>query len=447
MSQSRVLVVDDHRPSAELLAESLRDEGYTATPFGSGPEVLAHLQTHGAEALITDLRMDPMDGISLLREVRAVDPTLPVLLVTAHATLDRAIEATRAGAFAFLTKPLRLPEVAVQVRNAVEQSRLARALRAPPSKEADDIIGSSAALLRAKSIADRAARSRSTVLITGESGTGKELFAQRIHARSDRANQAFVAVNCGAIPDTLIESELFGHGKGAFTGASGDRVGLVEAAHGGTLFLDEVGELSPGAQTRLLRFLQEGTIRRVGENKDRQVDARVVAATHQDLRGGDFRDDLYYRLAVVPLELPPLRARKDDVPILLATALRVACARIGRDVPRVSGAALDSLRRHTWPGNVRELFNLAERLAVLCVGDHVEPTDLPWEMQGEVEVGEQISLPEGDFDLTGFLETIEERALRRALSRHQGVKAHAGASLGLERNAFRYKLKKYGIED
>lgn len=446
MRKHRVLVADDHRPSAELLAETLRDEDYDATAVSSGAQALAHIQQHGADTLITDLRMDPMDGIELLRQARAMDPTLPVILVTAHATLQRAIDATRAGAFSFLTKPLHIEELMVQVRNAVEQCRLARALLSPQPPSSGEIIGSSAAILQALSVADRAARTDSTVLITGESGTGKELFAHRIHDRSERSAQSFVAVNCGAIPESLIESELFGHVRGAFTGASANRKGLMESAHRGTLFLDEVGELSPGAQTRLLRFLQEGTIRRVGDDKDQQLDVRVVAASHRELRKSQFRDDLFYRLNVVPLQLPPLRARPDDVPVLLARGLRVACANIGRPVPALQGDALDALRHYTWPGNVRELLNLTERLAVLCVGDLATLQDLPPEVQQSSSATDAVRLPDGDFDLTAFLEAIEERALRRALSRHQGVKAHAGASLGLERNAFRYKLKKYGID-
>ena len=445
MSKPHVLVVDDHLASAELLAETLADEGYAATPHPSAESALAALRQGGADVLITDLRMDGMDGIALLREAHAVDPTLPVLLVTAHATLERAILATRAGAFAFLTKPLNVDDVLVQVRNAAAQSRLSRAIRRRDDRGAGEIVGTSAALLRAFSIADRAAQSNVTVLITGESGTGKEMFARRIHEHGARARKVFVAVNCGAIPETLIESELFGHTRGAFTGAAADRAGLLETASGGTLFLDEVGELSASAQTRLLRFLQEGTIRRLGDVRDRQLDVRVIAATHRDLRGDSFREDLFYRLNVVPLELPPLRARRDDVPLLLGAALRDACARHDRTVPGFAGDALTALRRYPWPGNVRELFNLAERLAVLCVGDTIELADLPREML-PTEIDEVINLPDGDFDLTGFLAGIEERALRRALARADGVKAHAAASLGLERNAFRYKLNKYGIE-
>ena len=446
MSSARILVVDDHQASADLLAATLSDEGYAATAFPSGAAALRHLREVGAEVLITDLRMDGMDGLALLREARAVDPTLPVMVVTAHATLERAITATRGGAFAFLTKPLRPDDVLVQVRNAAEQCRLARALTGVRKATGGEIVGSSAALLRALSIADRAAQSEVTVLITGESGTGKEMFARRVHSQGPRASRTFVAVNCGAIPESLIESELFGHARGAFTGATGERAGLLESAHGGTLFLDEVGELSASAQTRLLRFLQEGTIRRVGDVKDRVLDVRVIAATHQDLRAGDFREDLFYRLNVVPIELPPLRARRDDVVLLLGRGLERAFAEQGRPVPRFTGPALDALRRYSWPGNVRELLNLTQRLAVLSVGDAIELEDLPAEMQPGPGAEDAVVLPDGDFDLTGFLEGLEERALRRALARADGVKAHAAASLGLERNAFRYKLSKYGID-
>ena len=442
---ARVLVVDDHRASAETLTEALIEHGYDAVALGSGAEALASLRDSGGDVVVTDLRMDGLDGIALLREVQAADPCVPVLLVTAHASIDAAVEATRGGAFCFLTKPLRVAEVLVQVRNAAEQGRLARAVRGTGASSGEEIVGRSASLLRALSIADRAARSDSTVLIMGESGTGKELFARRIHQLGPRSARPFIAVNCGAIPDSLLEAELFGAARGAYTGASSDRIGLIESAQRGTLFLEEIGELSPGAQTRLLRFLQEGTIRRVGEVQDRQVDARVVAASHQDLRGDGFREDLFYRLHVIPLELPPLRARRDDIPVLFGVALKRACDRQGRPVPRVSGDALDLLMGYDWPGNVRELFNLAERFAVLCAGDAVVPADLPREIALASAPLTTIVLPEGDFDLTGFLGGLEERALRRALARNGGVKAQAAASLGLERNAFRYKLKKYGI--
>ncbi len=445
-----IFVVDDHRASAEALGELLEDDGHRVQTFTSPEPVLAALRQaadsgEGADLLITDLRMDGMDGIELLRGCRALDPTLPVIIVTAHATIQRAVEATQAGAFSFLTKPIDLPGMRVQVRNALAMRTLSRVVRTR-SDDPDHIIGRSAALLRALAAADRAAGTDMTVLITGESGTGKELFARRLHQRSKRRDAAFVPVNCGAIPDGLIEAELFGAAKGSYTGATRDREGLVESASGGTLFLDEVGELSPAAQVRLLRVLQEGTIRRVGETRDRTVDVRVIAATHRDLREGDFRPDLYYRINVIPLSLPPLRARGDDVLLLLGGALRRACAQVGREVPRLSTEAIDALLGWTWPGNVRELLHLADRLAVLCPGDVVELADLPEELVALSRDEDSVALPSGDFDLTGWLEALEERALRRALARHDGVKARAAASLGLERTALRYKLKKYGID-
>jgi len=440
-----ILVVDDHETSAMALAEGLASAGYTATAVSSAAAALQWLAEHPATVVITDLRMDGMDGIGLRTELRATRPSLPVILVTAYATVDRAVEATRSGAFAFLTKPVRLTELRVQVRNAVDQARLAEAADRPAPGD-DEIVGRSAVLLRALAMADRAAASDATVRITGESGTGKELFARRIHRRSPRRTGAFVPVNCGAIPESLLEGELFGHAKGSFTGANADRAGLIESASGGTLFLDEVGELSPGAQTRLLRFLQEGTIRRVGDTRDGRVDVRVVAATHRELQSESFRLDLYYRLDVIPIVLPPLRARRDDVPLLLGVALQAACGRLRRPLPSISGPALERLLSHDWPGNVRELFNLAERLSVLVVGNSIELADLPPKLGINAQEPDQVRLPSGDFDLTGFLEGIEERALRRALQRHDGVKAQAAASLGLERNAFRYKLKKYGID-
>ncbi|MCA9492292.1 MAG: sigma-54-dependent Fis family transcriptional regulator, partial [Myxococcales bacterium] len=271
---ARVLVVDDHLPSLEAMAEGLTDEGYDVVRAGDGASALAIVREQPVDVVITDLRMAGMDGVELLQEVRTLDPGIPVLLVTAHATIDQAVAATQAGAWCFLTKPLRLAELAIQVRNALALRRLSR----PRGEQADPIVGRSPALTRALVTADRAAASDVTVLLQGETGTGKELFAKRIHRRSPRSRGPFVAVNMGAIPESLVESELFGHAKGAFTGAATDRAGLFEAAQGGTLFLDEVGELGGPAQTRLLRVLQERVLRRVGETRDRPVDVRIVAA-------------------------------------------------------------------------------------------------------------------------------------------------------------------------
>jgi DNA-binding NtrC family response regulator len=439
-----VAIVEDHEPSARALAELLADEGYDTRLWSSGAEALAGIVESPPDVLVTDLRMDGMDGLELLRNVRLVDADLPVIVVTAYATIDRAVETTRAGAFAFVTKPLRPQEILVQVRNAAAQRSLTRKAASPDRPR---LLGRSVSLLRALGLADRAARTDLAVLVTGESGTGKELLARRIHDSSDRHRQPFVAVNCGGIPESLLEAELFGAARGAYTGADRDRAGLFEAADGGTLFFDEIGELSPAAQVRLLRFLQEGTFRRVGETRERTADVRVVAATHRDLRSGGFREDLYFRLAVLPIVLPPLRARGDDVLLLLGQGLGAACARIGRPVPQISADVLEALRAHTWPGNVRELLNLSERLAVLSDGEVVGMSDLPDDIAPAGRTPDRVALPEGDFDLTGWLEALEERALRRALERQDGVKARAAASLGLERNAFRYKLKKYGIDD
>jgi len=439
---SHVHVVDDHRASAEALAEVLRDEGHEVTVDTDPTAAVAHLHEAPPDVLITDLRMDGMDGVELLRAAQGHDPDLPVIVVTAFATIDKAVEATRAGAFAFVTKPLQPEAIAVQVRNAAAMRQLRREVR-PEGR----ILGRSVALLQALQIADRAAGTALPVLVTGESGTGKELLARRIHEGSPRSDRPFVAVNCGAIPESLLEAELFGAARGAYTGADRDREGLVAAAHTGTLFLDEVGELSELAQVRLLRFLQESTYRRVGDTGERRADVRIIAATHRNLREGGFREDLYFRLAVLPVPLPPLRARGDDVMLLLGSALARSCRTMGREVPALSPDAVEALRGYRWPGNVRELLNVADRLAVLTAGPTVELGDLPPEIGASKTREGSAALPRGDFDLTAWLEGLEERALRRALSAHDGVKARAAASLGLERNAFRYKLKKYGIDD
>lgn len=438
----RIHIVDDHPGSAEAMAELLEDEGYTCAAFDDPTACLVAMRSHPPELLITDLRMDGLDGIELLRQGRLLDPELPVILVTAYGSIQRAVEATRLGAFAFVTKPVQPHDIVLQVRNALAL----RVLRAPPAASAGGIEGGSPGLLRALGIAERAANSDLSVLITGESGTGKELFARHLHRHSGRTGR-FVAVNCGAIPESLLEAELFGHARGAFTGATSDRAGLVEEAHGGTFFLDEIGELTPAAQVRLLRFLQEGTFRRVGESRERSASVRVVAATHQALRGSStFREDLYFRLAVVPIELPALRERGDDVLLLLGSAVNRACARTSRTPLRFTAAALEALRTYRWPGNVRELVNIAERLVLLSDAAVIDVGDLPAELQaGAATDGEQ--LPAGDFELTPYLEQQERRAIVRAMERHGNVQTRAAASLGLERNAFRYKLHKHGLLD
>jgi len=439
---THIHIVDDHPGAAEAMGEVLEDAGHTCQVFLSGEDALAAMQARPPDVLVTDLRMEGLDGIQLLREARLVDPGLPVILVTAHGTIDKAIEATNLGAFAFVTKPVQPHEIVLHVRNALALRTLERA----STRRASKIVGRSVGVLRALTLADRAATAEFPVLITGESGTGKELLARRIHEGSAQANRPFVAVNCGAIPESLIEAELFGHVRGAFTGADRDRAGLVDEADGGTFFLDEVGELTPASQVRLLRFLQEGTYRRVGDSRERHAKVRVIAATHRDLRSSDmFREDLFFRLSVVPIELPPLRARGDDVVILLGTAVAKACEAMNRPVMRFTSGALEALRTYGWPGNVRELLNLADRLALLTDAQTVDLGDLPPEISGSRGDPDALRLPHGDFALTGWLESLEERALRRAMDRNDNVQTRAAASLGLERNAFRYKLTKYGI--
>lgn len=445
---SRILVVDDHLPSAEALAEALSEVGYDTTSVVSAHGALTLIAARPPDIVVTDLRMEGMDGLTLLREIREIDPHIPVILLTAYATITHAVEATRAGAFCFLTKPVKMPELEVQVRNAAMVRHLHAETLKSPDRTQDTIIGTSAALRQAIARADRAATSDATVLITGETGTGKELFAQRIHQRSARARGPLVTVNAGAIPESLIESELFGHVRGAFTGAVADRPGVFESAHGGTLFLDEIGELSASAQTRMLRVLQEGVLRRVGDTRDRKVDVRIIAATHRDIgTHPEFRKDLYFRLNVIPIALPPLRTRGEDAVLLFGHALRTACKRVGRPSPTVEADAIDAILHYSWPGNIRELLNVAERVAVLSTSDHVTISDLPIDTHVPTSLGELPAVPDGDFDLTAWMEGVEERVLRRALERAGGVKAQAATSLGLERNAFRYKLKKYGIPD
>jgi two-component system, NtrC family, response regulator HydG len=383
-SEGRVLVVDDHVEMARLLADHLTDAGYTVDVATSGQEALAVVRGRVLDAVVSDLRMEQVDGFDVLAAVRAVDPTLPVLIMTAFGGVENAVEAMRRGATHYFTKPFRLDEVLLYVRRAIAERRLReenRALRQAVGERSTfaAMVGRSAPMRALHELIERVAHSPAPVLVRGESGSGKELVARALHFEGARKDGPFVAVNCTAIPNALLESELFGHVKGSFTGATTPRRGLFLEADGGTLFLDEIGDMAPELQAKLLRVLEDGEVRAVGADASRKVDVRVVAATHQDLdarvREGRFRQDLFYRLNVVPLRVPPLRERREDIPLLVEHFV----AQSRKRNPRASLAgftpeALAALAAAPWPGNVRELENLVERLAVVTVREQV---DLP----------------------------------------------------------------------
>ena len=377
---ARILVVDDHEEMSRLLADQLEDAGFVVDCAAGGKEALARVRAEVPDLVITDLRMEEVDGFDVLAGVHEVDPELPVVVMTAFGAIDTAVEAIKRGAYHYLTKPFQLGEVLVFVQRALEDRRVRSAnevlRRAVELSGAGEMVGTSAPMRALQEMVARVAPSAAPVLITGESGTGKELVARALHAGGGRREQPFVAVNCTAIPESLLESELFGHTRGAFSGATAARRGLFAESDGGTLFLDEIGDMPPALQAKMLRVLQDGEVRAVGSDAVRRVDVRVVAATNQDLdarvRAGRFRSDLYFRLNVVSIAVPPLRERREDVPALVETFLAQARRRNPASrARRMSGEVLERLEAYPWPGNVRELENLIERLVILCEAEEV----------------------------------------------------------------------------
>ncbi len=383
----RVLVVDDKLAMAETIADGLRDAGYEASALSSSREAAARLEREPFDALVTDLRMPEIDGLGLLQFSRRSDPDRPVIVMTAYGAIDTAVDSIRQGAYHYLTKPFKLEELAIFLGRALE----ARSVRAEAAAlkttlreryAVANVVALSVAMRTALDVVERVARTDAPVLLTGETGTGKGLLARIIHAQSPRAAKPFVSVNCAALPEALLESELFGHVKGAFTGATQDRPGLFAEAEGGTVFLDEMGEMPAALQAKLLHVLEAKAVRPVGSSRERPLDVRIIAATHRDLRArvktGEFREDLLYRLDVVPIEVPSLRQRRDDLPVLVEHFLEQARARHpGSPVQRLSPKAADALARHEWPGNVRELQHVIERLVVLGRNAEVQVDELP----------------------------------------------------------------------
>ncbi len=449
-----ILVVDDERSMREFLEILLRKESHDVTVAADTAAALARAAQGDLDLVITDLRLGRDSGIDVLRGVKEQSPSTEVVMVTAFATTENAIQAMKLGAYDYVQKPFKLDELKLVVAKALERRALVaenRVLRrhAGPLSELE-LLGSSPAIHEVREVVEKVAPGRTTVLISGESGVGKEVVARAIHRRSGRADQPFVAVNCGAIPEGLIESELFGHEKGSFTGAIEARAGLFEVAGTGTLFLDEVGELPPPMQVRLLRALQERRIRRVGGARDLPVAARIVAATNRDLtlevQRGNFREDLYYRLNVISLHVPPLRERQEDIPAFLEHYLRRFALEQGRPVPRLAPETERVLLAHGWPGNVRELANVIERAMALSSAEVLEPSALPPALRGRTSsVAAAARLPDAGIDLQAHLDAIERGLLEEALTRTGGVKTEAARLLSVTFRSLRYRLAKYGI--
>jgi len=449
--QGRILFIDDDRSGREVALFNLRKAGYDVTPAADGREGLDAFSTAPFDLVITDLKMPGVPGMEVLRKIRAGSPDVPVLVITAFGNVETAVAAMKEGAYDFIGKPFHRDQLLLAVEKALDRRRLAtevRDLRIRASGVERDVVSVSTAMRRLLEVADRVAATVATVLITGESGTGKEILARRIHVRSPRAEGPFVAVNCAAIPAELLESELFGHARGAFTGAVRDRAGRFRQASGGTLFLDEVGEIPTPLQGKLLRTLQERVVDAVGGDTPVPVDVRILAATNRDLpsriREGFFREDLYYRLNVVELAVPPLRDRPDDIPPLVRRFVSEFSA--GREIA-VPAAVVAELSTRPWPGNVRELKNACERMVILCRGDEVSLEDLPPAPHGPgAGTAEDVSASTLALPAEGLsLVDLEKRVIERALRMKGGNITQAALFLRIPRHILVYRIGKYGI--
>jgi two-component system NtrC family response regulator len=453
VTDQTILLVDDDESLRRVTEYNLREEGYRVVTAADGTGALDRFTEGPVDLVVTDVRMPGLDGLELLARVKAMQPDIPVILLTAHATIDSAVEAMKLGAVDYLTKPFSRDQLRAAVRRALEVAALTsenRRLRQVVAERFSfaNMIAGSRAMRAVTETAARVAPSDTTVLLEGESGTGKELLAKAIHVHSSRARGPLVAVNCAAIPENLLESELFGHRRGAFTGAVSDKKGKFETAEGGTFFLDEVGELPLHLQVKILRVLQEREIDKVGEPKPIKVDIRVIAATNRDLEkmvaDGTFREDLYYRLAVVPIRVPPLRERLDDIPLLVDHFLSAHSERLGRPRPPVDKAVYSALNAYPWPGNIRELENVIERALVLDRDGALALDDLPERLRGsEQRIGNlRIELPDEGI----ALEDVERDLLLAALEKHEWNQTRAAAYLHITRSTLLYRVQKFGLE-
>jgi len=444
----RVLVVDDEPNMLALFQKVLGKEGYEVVAVSSGEEAIGKLEAEWFDLLISDLKMPGLSGSELLKKARSVSPTLPCILLTAYGTIDSAVSAMKGGAFDYLTKPINNDEILLTVKRALDLHRLTHEVERLREKVGAEsasggIIGRSKPIRDLFRLIGRVAESHTTILIYGESGTGKELIARAIHQQSPRRDRPFVAIDCGALPETLLESELFGHVRGAFTGAVGNKKGLFEEADGGTLLLDEIGDTTTVFQSKLLRVLQEGEIRPVGGNKTIKVDVRVIAATNKDIKKDvekkSFREDLYYRLAVVPIVIPPLRHRREDIPLLADHFIRKYCERNRLEPKRITPKAMKLLVEFSWPGNVRELENVIERAVLMSPGPEISAEALF--MEAPVETPDD-ALPDVIRTAT---ESVEREKIAEAIRKAGGNRSRTAKLLGISRATLYNKLKRYNL--
>jgi two-component system response regulator PilR (NtrC family) len=456
---ANILVVDDENSMREFLEIMLNKEGYQVATAAGGGEAIDLLKKSDFDLVITDIRMKEIDGLEVLKKCKELHPNTIVILISAYASTSTAVEAMKWGAYDYLPKPFKVREIKAVIRDALETAE------AQESQEMEvrdgtarinyhGIVGESPEIKKILELLPRIAAATSNVLITGESGTGKELIAKAIHRESPRNDGPFVTVNCGSVPETLMESELFGHKKGSFTGATATRSGLFEAAHGGTLFLDEIAELSPPVQVKLLRAVQEKTFKMVGGSEEISVDVRIISATNRDLERdvmeGQFREDLYYRLNVINIHMPPLRERSDEIPLLAHHFLEKYSKEMGKDIRKISSFALDILKSYNFPGNIRELENIIERSVALESSNIVLPDSLTLSSFKQTQVRPKVetvslTLPQEGIDLDNVLGNLEQDLLQQALDRTRGAKQKAAELLSISFRSFRYRLAKYGL--
>lgn len=450
-----IMVVEDNDAMRLGMAESLRRENYIVHEFSSGREALVRLNDIRPQLIITDLKMEPIDGLMLLRQVKSLNPTIEVIMISAYGTIDIAVQAMQDGAADFLTKPFSPEELRIRVKKVIEKI-LEREKRELLEEENqilqeiintpyEEIIGQSAEMKKVFSIIERVAKQDSTILIEGESGTGKELVARAVHRQSQRANKPFIKVNCGALNENLLESELFGHEKGAFTGAIRQKRGRFELADGGTLFLDEIGDISPTMQVKLLRVIQEQEFERVGGEQTIKVDVRIISATNKNLteliKNGLFREDLYYRLSVIPIKLPSLRERKSDIPLLTNFFLQKILKNKPGLKKTIPSESMQLFMDYSWPGNIRELENLVERLVVISPAEEIEP-ELVAQQLGKTLISPN-NYDEGSLDQS--ISDYEKNLILQALKQAGGIKNKAAKLLGIRTSTLYYKMEKYGI--
>ena len=458
MPNERILIVDDEESMRELLTIMLKREGYLVTAASNGEEAIRLLEREIYDLVITDIKMPKINGLELLKDIKEIAPQTIVLMITAFASTETAVEAMKEGAYDYLTKPFKIDEVKLIIKNALEKKRLQTEnilLRKELSvlSGVENIVGKSSEMKKIFEIVRKIADTNSNILISGESGTGKELIARAIHFNSTRKDKPFVTKNCAALPETLLESELFGHMKGSFTGAIANKEGLFEMADGGTILLDEIGETPASIQVKLLRVIQEREFRRIGGLKDIKVDVRIIAATNLDLdqavKDGRFREDLFYRLDVIRIYIPPLRDRAEDIPLLAHYFLDKLKRSLGREIKGFTPEALNLLMFHEWRGNVRELENVIERAAAMAGEDIIRVEELREYLKKPafLKEGFPSSIPEEGVDLEGIMEGVEREMLVKALEKANWIKTKAAKLLHLDFRSFRYRLEKYGIKN